>query len=65
MRYLMCLVPPLAILTCGKPGQMLLNILLCVFGYVPGIIHAVLVVNQYNADQRNNKLIKAIQQQRL
>lgn len=62
MRYLMCLLPPLAILTCGKPGQMMLNIILCIFGYIPGVIHALLVVNQYQADKRNDKLIKAIQQ---
>lgn len=62
MRYLLCLLPPLAILTCGKPGQMLLNIILCIFGYLPGVIHAILVVHQYNADKRTDKLIRAIQQ---
>lgn len=64
MRYLLCLLPPLAILSCGKPGQMLLNIILCILGWIPGIIHAVLVVNQYHADKRNDKLINAIQQNR-
>lgn len=64
MRYLLCLLPPLAILSCGKPGQMLLNIILCIFGWIPGIIHAVLVVNQYQAEKRNDKLINAIQQNR-
>lgn len=64
MRYLLCLLPPLAILSCGKPGQMLLNIILCIFGWIPGIIHAVLVVNQYQAEKRNDKLIRAIEQNR-
>lgn len=61
MRYLLCLIPPLAILSCGKPGQFLMNIILTIFFYVPGVIHAVLVVNNYKADKRNEKLIQAIQ----
>ncbi|MFJ7933711.1 YqaE/Pmp3 family membrane protein [Sporosarcina sp. NPDC096371] len=65
MRYLLCLLPPLAILSCKKPGQFIINCILSLCFYIPGIIHAVLVVNQYNADKRNDKLIKAIQQQRI
>ncbi|MGG4096225.1 YqaE/Pmp3 family membrane protein [Paenibacillus lautus] len=61
MRYLLCLIPPLAILSCGKPGQFLLNIILTLCAYVPGVIHAILVVNNYKADKRNEKLIQAIQ----
>ncbi|MFB4325986.1 YqaE/Pmp3 family membrane protein [Paenibacillus sp. HGF5] len=64
MRYLLCLIPPLAILSCGKPGQFLLNIILTLCAYVPGVIHAILVVNNYKADKRNEKLIRAIQNQR-
>lgn len=62
MRYLLCLLPPLAVLSCGKLTQFLFNCILTLFFYIPGVIHAVLVVNQYQADQRNKKLIKAIQQ---
>lgn len=62
MRYLLCIVPPLAILSCKKPGQFVLNCILTAFVYFPGLIHAILVVNQYNAEKRNDKLIKAIQQ---
>jgi len=62
MRYLLCLLPPLAILSCGKVGQFLLNCILTLFLYIPGVIHAILVVNQYNAEKRNDKLIKALQQ---
>ncbi|ETT32114.1 YqaE/Pmp3 family membrane protein [Paenibacillus sp. FSL R5-808] len=61
MRYLLCFIPPLAILSCGKPGQFLMNIILTIFFYVPGVIHAILVVNNYKADKRNEKLIQAIQ----
>ncbi|MEP6612904.1 MAG: YqaE/Pmp3 family membrane protein, partial [Mucilaginibacter sp.] len=42
MRYFLCfLCPPLAILTTGKIGAFILNILLTLFFWVPGIIHAV------------------------
>ncbi|WP_213524173.1 YqaE/Pmp3 family membrane protein [Paenibacillus sp. J31TS4] len=61
MRYFLCFLPPLAILSCGKPGQMLLNIILTCFAYVPGVIHAFFVVHSYKADKRNEKLIRAIE----
>ena len=46
MLYLVAiLVPPLAVLLCGKPFQALLNIVLTLLIYFPGMIHAILVVN--------------------
>ncbi|WMT39745.1 YqaE/Pmp3 family membrane protein [Paenibacillus sp. D2_2] len=65
MLYFLCfLLPPLAVLFCGKPGSFLLNILLCIFGYIPGVVHAFLVVNSHKADKRNKELIRAMQQGR-
>lgn len=65
MRYVLALLlPPLAVLLCGKPVQFFLNILLCLLGWIPGIIHALLVVHTHLADQRNDKLIDAIKKQR-
>lgn len=61
MRYLLAiLLPPFAVLACGKPFQFLLNIVLCFFLWVPAVIHAFCVVSTYNADKRNEKLIQAI-----
>ena len=60
MRYLLCLLPPLAVLSCGKPGQFLLSCILTLLAYIPGVIHAILVVNSYKADKRTEKIIKAI-----
>lgn len=62
MRYLLCFIPPLAVLSCKKPGQFLISIILSICFYIPGVIHAILVVNQYNADKRNKELIRAINQ---
>ena len=51
--YLLAIVlPPIAVLICGKPVQALVNLVLCLLLYIPGIIHAVMVVNEYKADKR-------------
>lgn len=58
MMYLLALVfPPVAVLICGKPVQALLNVGLCLFGWVPGIIHALLVANNWYADRRVLKVV--------
>lgn len=62
MRYLLAiLLPPVAVLICGKPFQFLLNLILTLFFWFPGAIHACLVVSATKADERNQKLINAIQ----
>jgi uncharacterized membrane protein YqaE (UPF0057 family) len=59
MLYLVAiLLPPLAVLLCGKPWQALLNILLTLLIWFPGMIHALLVVHNYYADQRTERLIR-------
>ena len=53
MKYLfVILLPPLAILLCGKLGQAILNLPLCCFFWFPGVIHALAVCLNYDADQR-------------
>jgi uncharacterized membrane protein YqaE (UPF0057 family) len=59
MYFLAIILPPLAILGCGKPFQAILNIPLCVLGLFPGIIHALFVVNDYNRVKVANNLIRA------
>ncbi|MBL9160622.1 MAG: YqaE/Pmp3 family membrane protein [Verrucomicrobiales bacterium] len=62
MRYLLAiLLPPVAVLICGKPFQFLINLILTLFFWFPGAIHACLVVSATKADERNQKLINAIQ----
>ncbi|GKS15076.1 hypothetical protein YDYSY3_60760 [Paenibacillus chitinolyticus] len=60
MRYLLCFIPPLAVLSCGKPGQALMSFILTLCLYVPGVIHAFMVVNEYKADKRQDRLISAL-----
>lgn len=61
MRYLLCLLPPVAVLMCGKPIQAVINLGLTICFYVPGLIHALLVVSSYNADQRTKTITDTIQ----
>mgnify|MGYP006174169009 FL=1 len=59
MLYLIAiLLPPLAVLLAGKPFQAILNLLLTLMLYVPGLLHALLVVHNHYADRRNERLIR-------
>ena len=61
MRYFLAIIlPPLAVFLCGKPIQGILNIVLTLLGWIPGVIHALFVVNSHLADNRNKELISAI-----
>lgn len=61
MRYFFAIVlPPLAVLSCGKIFSTLLNIILCCFCWVPGIIHALFVVKSYNDTKNFVRIERAI-----
>ena len=59
MRYFLAIIlPPLAVLLCGKPFQFLLNLLLTLLGWIPGVVHAILVVHAHLEDKRTERLIR-------
>lgn len=60
MYLLAIIIPPLAVLLCGKPGQAILNFFLCLLLFVPGVIHALFVVNERKARQRQEELVAVI-----
>lgn len=63
MLYLLAiLLPPLAVLIAGKPVQALLNVLLTLAFWIPGMIHAFLVVGNHYADKRTGRLERAIRE---
>jgi uncharacterized membrane protein YqaE (UPF0057 family) len=63
VRYLLAIIfPPLAVLLCGKPVQAFFNFFLTLLGWIPGVIHAILVVNGYKADKRAERIEKAIRE---
>ncbi|AAP26212.1 MULTISPECIES: YqaE/Pmp3 family membrane protein [Bacillus] len=60
MMYLLAIVlPPVAVLICGKPFQAIINFILTLIFWVPGVIHAILVVHDKKADRRLKKQIQA------
>jgi len=59
MRYFLAIIlPPLAVLLCGKPFQFLLNLLLTLLGWIPGVVHAILVVHSHLDDKRAERMIR-------
>ncbi len=60
MLYLLAiLLPPVAVLMCGKPGQAVLNLILTCCLWIPGAIHACLVVSSYHADKRTDRIVRS------
>ena len=60
MRLLCILFPPLAVLLCGKPIQALVNLLLSLLFWIPGIIHAWSVVTDSRADKKHREMVAAV-----
>lgn len=73
MLYLIALfIPPLAILFCGKPFQALTNLVILVASLILSVVgigllglpvcllHGLFVVHNYYADERNNRVVRAI-----
>ncbi|QKS71919.1 YqaE/Pmp3 family membrane protein [Paenalkalicoccus suaedae] len=60
MRFLAIVLPPVAVLFCGKPIQALINLLLTICLWVPGAIHAWGVVSDRKDDKRMEKYAKAM-----
>lgn len=67
MRYLLCLIPPVAILACGRPFQAFFNLILCLLAIVsagislvPAIVWAIIVVSLWYGDQRERRIMEAI-----
>jgi hypothetical protein len=49
------------VLLSGKPFQALLNILLTLFFWIPGILRALFVVQAHKADRLTQDVIRAIE----
>ena len=64
MFALCFLFPPLAALLSGGIISCIINIVLSLCFYIPGVIHAFAVVNNSKQEKRNNKVIEAIKNQK-
>ena len=54
------LFPPLAVLLTGRVGSFLLNCILTLLMWVPGVVHAMLVVHDDHIEKRNRDLIREL-----
>ncbi|MBS1531421.1 MAG: YqaE/Pmp3 family membrane protein [Bacteroidetes bacterium] len=65
MRYFLCIIlPPLAVLTTGRIGAFLLSCLLTLCLWIPGVVHAILVTNDYYEERRHRQMLRAIRRNR-
>jgi uncharacterized membrane protein YqaE (UPF0057 family) len=60
LYFLAIVLPPLAVLLAGKPGAALLNVILTLCFWVPGVIHAILCVNEAKADARARRFVSRV-----
>lgn len=61
MLYLLAIVlPPVAVLVTGRPLQAVLNLVLTLCFWVPGMVHALLVVHAHIEDKRAERVIEAV-----
>ena len=64
MLYILAIfLPPLAVLLCGKPGKAILNLILTLLFWIPGVVHAFIVIGQTEADRRQEKLLREMRKQ--
>ncbi|MBC7400307.1 MAG: YqaE/Pmp3 family membrane protein [Mucilaginibacter sp.] len=65
MRYFLCLLlPPLAVFTTGRMGAFVLSIILTICFWIPGVIHTILVTNDYYAAKRHRQLVSVMKRNR-
>ena len=61
MLYLLCfLCPPLAVALTRRIGAAVLNFLLTLLVWIPGVIHALVVVSRHKAHERSKQKLHLI-----
>ncbi len=60
LSVLAVVCPPLAVLAAGRPAQAAANVGLTLLLYVPGLLHALAVVDRHNVERRNEALMQAV-----
>jgi uncharacterized membrane protein YqaE (UPF0057 family) len=61
MKYLLCFIlPPVAVLLTGRPFTAVLNFLFTLCFWLPGIVHALIIVSHENKERRHAETIAAM-----
>jgi uncharacterized membrane protein YqaE (UPF0057 family) len=64
LYLLALLLPPLAVLLCGKPFQAVLNLIIWPLTlHLGAVVHALFVVHQHYADQRHQEVLREMRRQ--
>jgi uncharacterized membrane protein YqaE (UPF0057 family) len=54
-------LPPLAVLIWGTFLSAVINLILTLFFWIPGVIHAIAVINDQDAKRRHGELLKKME----
>jgi len=61
MLFFLCvLLPPVAVLLTGRLGSFFLSLLLTFAGWLPGVIHAFMVVSDYKNEKRLREMAREL-----
>ena len=60
MLYILAIfLPPLAVVLAGRPGAALLNLLLTILMWVPGVVHAFIVIAEEKHEKRLAQILRS------
>lgn len=62
LRILAIVCPPFAVLRAGRPTEVAANVGLSLLFYLPGLFHALLVVDRHETERRNETLMRVMAQ---
>ena len=60
LSVLAIVCPPLAVLATGTPSRTATNLGLTLMGFVPGVVHALRVVEQHSVAKRYDSVMRAL-----
>ena len=62
MMFILCIIlPPIAAAISGGFSSFLINLILTCFGWLPGIVHAIMVTNKSIVEEQNEELISTLE----
>lgn len=62
MIYILAIfLPPIALLLKGRVGAAILNFFLCLLFWIPGVVHAIIVIAQGESERRHKEMMYTIQ----
>ena len=62
MMFILCIIlPPIAAAISGGFSSFFINLILTCFGWLPGIVHAIMVTNKSIVEEQNEELISTLE----